>query len=273
MSVERAWPGGLVWRWGAALAVALPLAVLTPPAAAQSPTMAPLPPHGTLLEGGLRWHGVDDALASAARYQGDAVTLGAAHRYRSAGWRIGLGGSWTAGRLYPAGLEDPTSYEESLSVTVDNWFARRVWRSGDGRWAAFAGPAVAVDVGLRRHAYGGDPSYRYDNAFMGVEATAILEWWPTGGGRLSERVAVPLAGLAVRTDYTGLAAPGPRVSVDLPPTFLLFRHRLEYRLPVRGRLALNVHHEGSVLRHTEPLDHAVAWHRLGLALEIAWGAP
>lgn len=259
-----------VTRWTAGLALMLLIGV---PAAVSAQAAATAAPHGVALEGGVRWQGLDDALASTLRYASEAVAVGAAYRYRRPEWRIGVAGTWSATRASPVGPDDGTLYEEALHITLDHWLARRVWRSGGGHWAAFVGPAAALELGLRRHTYGEHRAQRYDNAFIGLEGTALLEWSPAGGHRLTERVAVPLAGLALRTSYTGLARHSPRVSVDLPPTFVLFRHRLDYRLRISRRLALEVHHEGSVLRHTQPLELAVAWHRVGAALELVWGAP
>ena len=258
--------GGTLALIGAALA-------LPAGAASQSGTdrVERPPRYGVRVEPGVRWEGLDDALASASRYRARSQNVAGGFRYRSDRWRAGLAGSWTASRLLPSGLENPDTYEEALFVTADTWLGRRVWASADRRWAAFAGPAIAVEVGLRRHEYGLQRSYRYDNAFVGLEAAGILEWTAPNGVRVSERVMLPVAGVAIRTGYTALASEGAFVSFDLPPGFLLFRHRLEARLPLRGWLALSAHHEGSLLRHGDPLELALAWHRVGLALELAWG--
>ena len=257
----------------AGLVTALPVraAAQSDPARAEAGRAGAFPGHGVRIEPGVRWEGIDDALASASRYRARSQNVAAGYRYRSDRWRAGLAGSWTASRLLPSGLESPDTYEEALFITVDSWLTRRVWASANGRWAAFAGPAAAVDVGLRRHEYGGQRSYRYDNAFVGLEAAGILEWTTPGGVRLSERIMLPLGGLAVRTGYTALASEGVAVSFDLPPDLLLFRHRLEARLPLRRWLALSAHHEGSLLRHDHPLELAQAWHRVGVAVEFAWG--
>ena len=228
--------------------------------------------HGLTLELGARQEGVDDAVASPVRYTAVAFLVGASYTYRPSDWRVGVAGHWSASRLEPDGLDDPSIFEDALSVALDAWAARRVWRSDSGRWAAFLGPAAAVELGLRRHDFGRGQK-RYDNGFIGLELAGMLEWSPSWGGKLTERVMVPVAGLAVRTSYTGLASEGPETTVALPPTFLLLRHRLAYVRPLTRRLALSVHHEGSYVRHTEPLELAVAWQRLGIGLQLHWGAP
>lgn len=229
--------------------------------------------HGLSVDIGARSEGVDDELASPARYTGGAPIVGAAYLYRPPAWRMGVSGSWSTPRLEPTGVDDPAMFEDALTVALDAWAARRVWRSGNGRWAAFIGPGLAVDMGLRRHELGDDAQQRYDNGFVGLEAVGLLEWSPAWGGRLVGRVMAPVLGLAARTSYTGLASEGPEITVALPPTFLLLRHRLAYVYPVGDRLALSVHHEGSFLRHTEPLELAVAWQRLGVGLQLRWGRP
>lgn len=173
-------------------------------------------------------------------------------------------------RLTPA-VGSRSTHEKATAMSLDAWALRRVWRSAGGRWAAFAGPAIAGDMGLRRHYYRLDQSTSYDNAFLGLEATGLLEMDAEGLGRIAGRVMVPLAGVSVRTPYTTLASPGPEVRVGIPPSFVLLKQRLELRNLVGNRFIFGFFYEGVLVRHPEPLDLGVAWHRFGVVLEVAWG--
>lgn len=222
------------------------------------------------LEAGKLWQGIEDALASPSRYEGQAAVVGASYRFRGETWRLGASVAWARPRMTTAPRPRPT-YEEATAASLDSWVLRRVWRSTGGRWAAFVGPAVAGDMGLRRHYYRLDQSISYDNAFLGLEAAALLEWDAAGLGRIAGRVMLPVAGVSVRTPYTTLAGSGPEVRVGVPPSFVLLRHRLDLRNPVGDRLVFGFLYEGTLVRHSEPLDLGVAWHRLGVVLEYGWG--
>lgn len=259
---------GRGWWWLAAACVAG--AAWGAPAAGQA--LDSLGRHGVALEAGRLWQGIADDLASPARYRGDAGIAGAAYRYRGTAWRLGASVARAGARLTPAMGSGP-GHEEVTAMSLDGWALRRVWRSAGGRWAAYAGPALAADMGLRRHYYRLDQSTAYDNAFIGLEAAGLLEVELAGLGRVSERVMLPVAGVAVRTAYTGLAGSGPDVTVGLPPSFVLLRHRLDIRNPVSDRLVFGFLYEGTLVRHDAPLELAVAWQRLGVSLELTWGRP
>lgn len=255
------------------LAAVLLLVCLSAPGDAASAQLRDTARHELVLHLGTTAQAVDDALASPVRYTGDAFLAGAAYAYRPATWRVGVSGSWGTSPLEPVGVARTSASDDAFSVAVDAWAARRVWRSGEGRWAAFVGPGAAVEVGLRRYEFGTGSERRYDNGFLGLQVAGLLEWSAPWGGRLAERVAVPVVGLAARTSYPGLASEGPDLSVALPPTFVLLRHRLDYVHPLNDWAALSVHHEGSFLRHTDPLEHAVAWQRVGAGVRLRWGGP
>lgn len=158
-------------------------------------------------------------------------------------------------------------------MSVDAWALRRLWRSVGGRWAGFVGPAMAGDLGRRRHYYRLDQSTGFDNAFLGLEVAGLVEMDAEGLGRVAGRVMVPVAGVSVRTPYTTLASPGPEVRLETPPSFVLLKHRLDLRSPVGNGFVFGFLYEGVLIRHSEPLDLGVAWHRFGVELELAWGRP
>lgn len=235
-------------------------------------TLDSLGRHGFGVEAGRLLQGIEDHLASSVRYEGSAAVAGVWYQYRGVDWRLGASLSRAGLRLSPA-VGPRSSYEEATSMSFDAWALRRVWGSDSERWAVSAGPGVAGDMGLRRHYYRADQSTTYDNALLGLEATGLLEWTVPGLGVVSERVMLPVAGVAFRTAYTGLASSGPDVTVGLPPSFVLLRHRFEIRGAVGERTVIGFLYEGSLARHGDPLDLAVAWRRLGVSLELLWGRP
>lgn len=250
-------------------AAAVVVAVCGTPARAQADEAGP---HRVALEAGKLWEGIDDALASPTRHEGHAAVVGVSYRFRGETWRLGGSMARATIRLTPA-VGSRSTHEKATAMSLDAWALRRLWRSAGGRWAAFAGPAIAGDMGLRRHYYRLDQSTRYDNAFLGLEATGLLEMDAEGLGRIAGRVMVPLAGVTVRTPYTTLGSPGPEVRVGIPPSFVLLKQRLDLRSPVGNTFVFGFMYEGVLVRHPEPLDLGVAWHRFGVVLELAWGSP
>jgi hypothetical protein len=250
----------------AALCVAA--AVCPAPAGAQGGGVGP---HRFGLEAGKLWAGVEDALASPTRYEGNAAVVGASYRFHGQTWRLGGAVARAALRLTPA-VGTGSTHEQATAVSLDAWVLRRLWRSAGGRWVAFVGPAIAGDLGRRRHFYRLDQSTSFDNAFLGLEAAGLLEMDAEGLGRIAGRVMVPVAGVSVRTPYTTLASSGPEVRLEVPPTFMLLKHRLDLRSPVGNGFVFGFLYEGVLIQHKEPLDLAVAWHRFGVELEFAWGS-
>lgn len=253
-------------RWGCVSVACVVVAVCVAPASAQSP--GDPGPHRFGFEVGKLWAGIDDALASPNRYEGQAAVVGASYRFRGAAWRLGASLAGAAPLLTAGGR---STFEEAAAVSFDSWALRRIWRSAGGRWAAFIGPAITGDIGLRRHYYRLDQSTRYDNAFVGLEATGLLEVDAEGLGQLAGRVMVAAAGVSVRTPFTTLAGPGPEVRVVLPTSFVLLKHRLDLRNRVGDNLVFDFLYEGALIKHSEPLPLGVAWHRFGVALEFPWG--
>lgn len=227
-------------------------------------------PHRVAVELGGLWQGVDDRMATPLRYTGTGLALGVQYERRGDRWRWGLRAAGAMPRLSGPLYDADSGYAETSWLTGVGYLLGRVWRR-PGRLTVWAGPGLAGEASRRRHTYVADGELDFDSGFLAVHLAGLAELELGRYGRLSETLAVPVAGLAVRKEYTGVEGRGPVVTLELPPSLLLVHHRLTYRLPGTDAVGAYLFHEGSLVRHTEPLELASISHRLGVAVQWTWG--
>jgi hypothetical protein len=260
--------GGSLLHW---LAVT---ALLAGPAAAQAPDTAGAPDrrHVLALEAaGLR-QGLDDAMASPLRYRGTGVAAGAGYEGAGRVWRWDARVVYAANHLTSRLADEQGSYEDGAWVFASAALLRRAGGGGEGGVAVWLGPAVAVELGTRRHMYTGNDWLNFRNTLVALQAAAQAEIG-VAGGRVSGVLALPVVGLAVRKEYAGVVGRSPRVVVSAPPSLVLMRQRVQYRTAVKGSLGAAVFLDSTLLRHDDPMDLASISHRLGVSLDWTLGAP
>lgn len=216
------------------------------------------------------WWGVDDLMASPLRYTGTGLTVGLAYQGRSGGWRWSIRSSGALPRLHSPLNDADAGYAEASWIGGTGRLLKRL-RQRSGRYAIWAGPGLAGEVERRRHTYAEGSQLVLYSGLLALQATGRVDVQLGRFGRLSETLALPLVGLAVRKEYAGVPGRPPRTTLGLPPSLLLLQHRLIYRLPADGALRAYVLHESSVVRHDDPLALASVSHRLGVAVEWVLG--
>lgn len=227
-------------------------------------------PHRVAVELGGLWQGVDDPMATPLRYTGTGLALGARYERLGERWRWGVRAVGAVPRLSGPLYDADSGYADTSWLSGAGYLLRQVWRR-PGRLTVWAGPGLAGEASTRRHTYAPDGALDFDSGFLAVQLAGLAELELDRYGRLSEALAVPVAGLAVRKEYTGVEGRGPVVTLALPPSLLLVHHRLTYRLPATGTVGAYLFHEASLVRHTEPLELASITHRLGVAVQWTWG--
>lgn len=204
---------------------------------------------------------VEDRMASPLRYAGWGVAAGVAYSGRAGGWVWDARAAVAAPRLTSRITSDVGGYEDTAWGAVSGELLGRLWNgSGASVWV---GPGVATEMGVRRHVYTHDTWLNFRNAFLVLQAAARAEV-ALGPARLTETLAFPVVGLAVRKEYAGVIRRDPRVELAFPP-FRAVRHRLTYDRPITRALGVRLFHEASLIRHDGPeLDFLS--HRVGAAL-------
>ena len=103
-----------------------------------------------------------------------------------------------------------------------------------------------------------------------VEVAGGLDWRPRPGVRLHERLALPLAGVVMRTPYGGLKRI-PDARFAAPGEILGLHHSLAVERDLGPRAALRAAWAFALLRHDEPREVRFAGHRLTAAAVVRWG--
>lgn len=211
------------------------------------------------------WGGTDDRMASPVRYGGHGFALGASAAGGRGDLRWTVSADFSRPRLTSRLTTDEGGYEETARTSGYAELLRSVWDNGAAR--VWAGPGIGLIAGVRRHVYDMDTWLNFGNAFGALQAVGRLDVSLGRAGRISETLALPVVGVAVRKAYASVTRREQAVTLALPPDFLMIRHRLEYRVPTGAPVGARLFHEGLFLRHRDPLDLATVVHRVGMALE------
>lgn len=243
------------------------LALLGPlPVRGQTSDADPGPVPGRFaLEPAAQWQGLDDRMASPVRYRGASAAVGASYTSGPGAWQWSVRATAAWPRMTSRLTTLDGGYEETFQASGGAELLRTVW--DHGRFRGRVGPGLAGTSGVRRHVYGRDSWLNFSNAFVALQVVGRAELDLGRAGGLSETLALPVLGVAVRKEYASVTRREQTTTLAVPPSFLMIRHRLEYRVPGHRAVGARLFHETLVLRHREPLDLATVVQRLGVALE------
>ena len=162
---------------------------------------------------------------------------------------------------------------DTVMATLEARWLRRVATIAGGRIDLLAGGQVAAHASVREHLYGpgaSGGSEHLADLIAPLEVAGGLDWRPRPGVRLHERLALPLAGVVMRTPYGGLKRI-PDVRFAAPGEILGLHHSLAVERDLGPRAALRAAWAFALLRHDEPREVRFAGHRLTAAAVVRWG--
>lgn len=227
---------------------------------------------GLSLELGLVRHGQSDLSASPLRYTGSLPVVGLRYDRSGRSGRLEVEAGFAAGGLTSGITAGSYPREDAWLGRVAVRWLRPVGRVLDDRVTLLAGAGLSGHAAFRVHGYTAWQSENFADLLAPLE---LMGGWEVGTGRTGEtridqRVAVPVAGLVMRTPYGGLKSVPP-VEFARPGELTGFDHALSIARRAGGRLGLRATWTITVLRHTDPREIRLATHRVTVAGELRWG--
>lgn len=221
------------------------------------------------IAGGLLRHGQSDAAASPVQYRGTIPGLVIEYVRTGAGGRFESSASFATGALESRLSDGGYPAEEAHMVRAG---VRWLWPV-----ARFARPSVTLLAGaqldghaaVRIHRYHRNSSEVFADLLAPLQAAAGWDW-SDGRSRVGQRLALPVAGLVMRTPWGGLKSIPP-VEAAWPGEILGLDHELYAERAFSPRAAIRGAWAATLLRHAEPRDLRVATHRAVVGFVLQWG--
>lgn len=230
------------------------------------PAQVPPPRGGLALDLDLVRHGQTDAAASPLKYRGTLPGFSLRYsRVRDAS-RLELTAAFGAGTLDSRITDGSDPSEKAYMGRLGVRYLRRVGGALGGRVSLLAGAQLDGHLGVREHTYGTGGTEAFADLIVPLQAAAGWDWTP-GGTRIGQRLAVPVAAMAMRTPWGGLKHV-PAVELAWAWDLLGFDHALFVERTASPRVALRLTWSTLFLRHDEPRELRAVTHRIGAGLVV-----
>ena len=251
--------GRRIGTWAAIAAVLLTLASGVSGQAAS--------PRGLVLGLTGLYHGQQDLTASPLHYIGGGWEASLAWRRPGPVSRLSLVASFGTGTLASDLTDGPVHAEELLVARLGARYVHVVGSLAGDRVLILAGGDVTGHALGRFHRYVQDTSAEVFADLL-APLSVVGGWeWTVAEVRVGQRLMVPVAGITVRTPYSGLKY-APTVGVGGPSSITGFGHELFVGTTAGGIVDVEAGWSLTSLHHDDPRPIDLATHRFTLSLSL-----